>query len=235
MGKERPILMSAPMVRASLDGRKWQTRRVVKPQPACNVAGMYADRYNEGDEWAYWLPDNRMDAPRTFRCPYGVPGDRLWVRETWGFDSTVRADFRPLLGRHDLSGRDMLTAVRYLASSAANEARRWRPSIHMPRWASRITLELTDVRVQRLQDITEEDARAEGVDWAAPRPYGERWDDDDREDPREVGYPPAGASFALDNFRRLWDSINGARPGCSWADNPWVWCLSFRRVEGGNG
>jgi hypothetical protein len=103
----------------------------------------------------------------------------------------------------------------------------WRPSIHMPRWASRITLEVVSVRVERLRAITEEDARAEGVDWVAPHPYGERWDDD-REDPREVGYP-GGGSFARDNFRRLWDSINGKR--AAWAQNPWVWAVEFRMVQ----
>lgn len=80
--KERPILFSGPMVRAILEGTKSQTRRVVKPQPVSTAPGLYADRYNKSEQWAYWLPDNRMDAPRTFTCPYGQPGDRLWVRET---------------------------------------------------------------------------------------------------------------------------------------------------------
>lgn len=193
--KERPILFSGPMVRAILDGRKTQTRRV-----------------------------NR----------FGVPGDRLWVRETW-------ADVEPLPSRTPAYDGARF-AVRPDGSSSElwyradgemgvtsllfDDGPRWRPSIHMPRWASRITLEIVDVRVERLHDITEEDARAEGVDWASPQPFGEKWDDDDREDPREVGY--GSGSFALDNFRRLWSSINGSE---SWAANPWVWRVEFRRVD----
>ena len=203
--KERPILFSSEMVRAIIDGRKTQTRRVVKPQPAAG------------------LP-----------CPYGAPGDRLWVRETF---ASFRAEGQPVTPRDAryvvlrdgaqvyADGKTYPPLAAYAAG--AFDAIKWRPSIHMPRWASRITLEVVSVRVERVQSITEEDARAEGVDWAAPHPYGERWDDD-REDPREVGYS-TGGSFARDNFRRLWDSINGKR--ASWASNPWVWAVEFRRVK----
>lgn len=107
---------------------------------------------------------------------------------------------------------------------------RWLSPLYMPHWASRITLEVVSVRVERLQEITEADARAEGLDWVSPQPFGERWDDDDREDPREVGYAVVGESsgFARDNFRRLWDQINGKR--APWESNPWVWRVEFRMV-----
>ncbi len=228
--KERPILFSAPMVRALLAGTKTQTRRIVKPAipsdadeaffwqgPTCpeHRADRGCQHVAQTGLWARkhgvygWL---RFQRP----CPYGVPGDTLWVRETWAGTVPNGIDYRAD-GHdygHDDEGRSLMS---------------WRPSIHMPRWASRLTLTLTDVRVERLQEIGEADAIAEGCDWAAPQPYGETWDDD-REDPREVGYanPTPENGFARDNYRRLWESING--PG-SWDANPWVWVLSFTRAE----
>lgn len=199
--RERPILFSAPMVRAILDGGKTQTRRVVKKMHVPALGRPPAD----GAPW------------------YAEPGDRLWVRETYALHHAW--DGHPPTAGGSASKRVWHRAD---APNAIDGRGRWRPSIHMPRWASRITLEVTSVRVERLQDITEEDARAEGVDWSRPEPYGEKWDDDDREDPREVGYPPAGASFARDNFRRLWSGINGPE---SWDANPWVWVVGFRLVD----
>lgn len=237
---DRPILFSGPMVRAILAGQKTQTRRVVKPAGAL-LAMSWSPLHPErglrvttrtGKHSTHTGPVSEALSA----CPYGQPGDRLWVRETyalshrddnteatpkdrdaWDWPPVYRAD-----GEDQGGGwtRRMPSGVeRWIAPP-------WRPSIHMPRWASRLTLEVTSVRVERLHDITEDDARAEGVDWSRPEPYGEKWDDD-REDPREVGYPPAGASFARDNFRRLWSSINGPE---SWAANPWVWVVGFRRV-----
>lgn len=222
---ERPILFSGPMVRAILDGQKTQTRRVVKLTGPDVI-----EERDDGSPWPYcvtWAHGD--DGSPWYACPYGQPGDRLWVRETWGLHG--RGDYTWWC-RDSIKGRtadDLLCSYELAyAADATSEYDHWRPSIHMPRWASRLTLEVTSVRVERLQEITEEDARAEGVDWSRPEPYGERWDDDDREDPREVGYPPAGASFARDNFRRLWSSINGPE---SWEANPWVWVVGFRRVE----
>lgn len=222
--KERPILFSAPMVRALLEGRKTQTRRVMKPQP---------DDAPDINMWAWFSRKAGQCVGKPVAlafCPYGVPGDRLWVRETWGFDSTVRADFKPVLGRHDLSGRDLLEATVYRADipavSEADERRvrravksvvaPWRPSIYMPRWASRITLEVTEVRVQRLKDISEEDARAEGVERGCPPSCGP-----------VVGCDPGAKHGHRDSFCSLWGSINGP---ASWATNPWIWAITFKRV-----
>lgn len=231
--KERPILFSAPMVRAILDGRKTQTRRVVK----CECNGRHLDRLL--GEWPLssppfqvtqehlddgflrgcrgghdpavgdWVEQYQTDvddyATSLIRCPYGKPGDRLWVRETWAPVSTFdpspetgafyRADY--VDDPHGPDGE----------KSPEGRYRTWKPSIHMPRWASRIDLEITGVRVERLQDISEADAVAEGSQCA-------------------------GVPAALTNrgaFSRLWQSINGPD---SWAANPWVWVIEFQRIGG---
>lgn len=189
--KERPILFSAPMVRAILAGNKTQTRRVVKD------VGLYAIEPSiHGHETS-----RRELAALASRCPYGQPGDRLWVRET----------FCP-----DWSDKPIYKADGGSAMSAgyAKEPR-WRPSIHMPRCASRLTLEITGIRVERLQDISEADARAEGARCA------------DEATGREVLFPSSSncGSYRL-HYRDIWDQING--PG-SWEANPWVWVVEFRR------
>ena len=183
--KERPIIFSGPMVRAILDGRKTQTRRAVKPQPLWVASP--------------GVPFKTMDAdPKgTINCPYGQPGDRLWVRESHYM----------ILQTHDGGAG----AVEYRADYCDELASgiRWRPSIHMPRSASRITLEVVSVRVERLDEISEEDAKAEGY-----------------KSQSIMENPDAGRLW----FRDLWESING--PG-SWAKNPFVWVVEFKRVEGG--
>ena len=184
--KERPILFSAPMVRAILSGAKTQTRRVVKDKH--DVAA--------------------LDFGERVRCPYGAPGDRLWVRATW------RPDFMRPSQRRAFYRADVV-------EEAVTKA--WRPSIHMPRWASRITLEVTGVRVERLHDITPSDAIAEGVE-RGPEPLEYMagtagWKDYER--PGRCEANPASS------FASLWRSINGAK---SWAANPWVWVVEFKRV-----
>lgn len=212
---ERPILFSGPMVRALLAGAKTQTRRAMKAQPS-ERAGLYADRYNHSTQWGFWLPDGRMLRPETFACPYGDVGARLWVRETWcsaygrgAWGTIFAADDAFVQGK-----RQHEKGPHFNADD--RPPLRWRPSIFMPRWASRIALEVTEVRVQRVQDISEEDARAEGTEhlFCGVPKYSH---------PGCCGHRPA--------FRKLWDSINGKRPGCTWADNPWLWCVSFRRVQ----
>jgi uncharacterized protein YqfB (UPF0267 family) len=178
--RERPILFSGPMVKAILGGRKTITRRVLKLQD-----------YDGGD--CYETKDGILRDILSL-CPYGIPGDRLWVRETW-------AD--PCGKRLPVYRADEATA--YLNV-------KWRPSIFMPRWASRITLEVTGVRVERLQDITEEDAQAEGVE--ARRSMKD-------------GVAPVVYSYQ-DPFRIIWDSINGKK--YPWSDNPWVWVIEFRHM-----
>lgn len=140
--KERPILFSGEMVRAILEGRKTQTRRVIKPQPDSARNSVFV---KSGFETKHGYE---------IKCPYGQPGDRLWVRETWGLWDTDPKDgperAKIFYRATDENRRDL----RY---------QRWRPSIHMPRWASRINLEITNIRIERVQDITEEDAKAEGL------------------------------------------------------------------------
>lgn len=225
--KERPILFSADMVLAILAGRKTQTRRPVKPQP---YTIPWRDAYGNADEALFWRYDeSREDWPYPRFCPYGQPGDRLWVRETFQefFDDEIMP-LRPRgprgrLGSPSTPGR--LSYVFYRADgpmpvqSPLGRAN-WRPSIHMPRWASRITLEITDVRVERVQDITEADAMAEGC----PGEKGFVWGQE-----VEIQAPQ-------EQYHHLWDSIY--YPGIykkptpfRWDANPWVWVIEFRRVE----
>lgn len=187
--KERPILFSGPMVRAIFDGTKTQTRRVVKPPKNVDPEHWMPEKFWDGQFNALHWPADHAEH-EILKCPYGQPGDRLWVRETFAeIDCrlTYKADFND--GAHCV-------------------VKRWIPSIHMPRWASRITLEITDVRVERLQNISEQDAWAEGC-------LG--WDDD-----------VTGGSSGYGEFSELWVSINGVE---SWNSNPWVWVVEFRRVE----
>lgn len=179
----RPILFSAPMIQALLAGRKTQTRRIVKPQPPDNLA-----MYRHCDGWRYDGVDYQGD--ETERCPYGIVGQYLWVRESL----------------YQFGGR-----IEYAADyGAPSFTRKTTPSIHMPRWASRLTLRITDVRVERLQDISETDSLAEGI-----QKVGSRW---------EAQGICATPVSAVDAYRLLWSYINGAG---SWATNPWCWCLSF--------
>jgi hypothetical protein len=213
---ERPILFSAPMVRAILAGQKAQTRRVMTKQPHDDTT-VHVERFHQtvvdrhGDEqpgpetFGAWWDDGETG----LKCPFGAPGNRLWVREShWFFQDEhdpVTGYTPPVLTTEDVEYR------------ADGESTRhgWRPSIHMPRWASRITLEITEVRVERLQAISEADAKAEG----APG-YEEGVDPPPPEDGCKWSY--------RSSFMRLWESINGAE---SWAANPWVWVITFKRLE----
>jgi len=205
--KERPILFSAPMVRALLDGSKTQTRRVVKPQPEWD---------GKWFQWGGHKPNSKYGAcagnslSTTFwmldACPYGKPGDRLWVRETWAHDAESVEQCRA--AHEDAMGGGTYGPY-YRATESAPDTLHWRPSIHMPRWASRITLEVTGVRIERLQDISEADAKTEG--WPVHMPS----------DPR--GYTSPKQWYAM-----LWNAINGPE---SWAKNPWVWVVEFKVMK----
>lgn len=201
--KERPILFSAPMVRAILGGQKTVTRRQVKKQAAldCLAAGFEPSFLT--------LPGNAD------LCPYGQPGDRLWLRETF-------TDLRGTGVEHRPDPNGPIQRYAYAADCApgsyADEARKeygikWKPSIHMPRAASRILLEITGVRVERLQDISRSDIRAEGL--VCPPELAS----DDVSPNYRDWYPAA--------WRELWESINGAG---SWMANAWVWVVEFKRV-----
>lgn len=222
--KERPILMSAPMVRAILAGTKTQTRRVVKePQWATpNTLHLFND--------APWASDpHRGD--RDVPCPYGQPGDRLWVRETF---QALSADDVDVYRDNWWALCDYKTGKGYKVSYPATDgikefvtmdddiSQACSPSIHMPRWASRITLEITGVRVERLQDISKEDVIAEGVNRIAHGREGYFYHATRTEPhPKNWCYPD-------DAYRDLWEQING--PG-SWDANPFVWVVEFRRAK----
>ena len=189
----KPILFSGPMLRGLLEGRKIQTRRIVKPQPQLH-----------GNRWLWqtcsWTvskphcPLGNLDLPLDC-CPYGTSGHLLWVKETW----------IGVKGYHD-----------YAATCAVPTGVKKNSALFMPRWASRLTLELTDVRVERLRDISREDALAEGIAWSE-RTQGYSWMPED-------GGPGFHGSDPRESFWKLWDSINGE--GESWK-NPWCWVLRF--------
>ncbi|MEL2301122.1 hypothetical protein AAER91_18290 [Klebsiella pneumoniae] len=238
--KERGMIFNGEMTRAILDGRKTQTRREVKLNLDISCLATTYD-------WATSLAANHYQAlteeqiqqkAESLRgvihpvilgngqmvsiiCPHGKPGDRIWVRETFcPVDDTQYGGEKWV---------DYRATPRYEAThpagwdSAPNdtEALKWRPSIHMPRWASRILLEITDVRVERLNAISEEDATAEGVP-----PAGSLLPDY----PGTFLTPKGDFATAKVAFQRLWESIYGEE---SWKANGWVWVISFKRVEGG--
>lgn len=223
------------MVRAILDGTKTQTRRVITPQldPAWGVtsAGVLSSHTVHDGEW-WWLSGDPKDFETLgvcgdpFRCPYGVPGDRLWVRESWCATLDGWPVFRPV-------GPDCKVWYKANNDRPTWAEQRWKPSIHMPRWASRITLEVTRVWVERVREIKDNDALAEGVEMV------------DGPKPPKYGVPGLAPTFrhyqnsvfnsgrgvgVRHSFQTLWDSIN-ANKGHGWATNPWVWCVEFKRTE----
>ncbi|MEF9678940.1 hypothetical protein ABRQ00_10935 [Pectobacterium aroidearum] len=207
--KERGIIFNGEMVRATLDGLKTQTRRVVRHQPDEDGLARLS-----GGPW--------MDtSEKVYRCPYGEVGDRLWVRETSGLQ--IRRDALGGTGEFRVYRASNPDAIRYKTASGEIAPIKWVPSIHMPRHASRITLEITDVRVERLNYISEEDAIAEGVARRHSDTYHGFYRDYENQ-----GYG-CGCTFAKDSFRSLWRSIYGAE---SWNANPWCWAITFKRIEG---
>lgn len=216
---DRPIIFTGDSVRAILAGRKTQSRRVIKA---------HGLTFTGDEEPAWW---------DVLRCPYGAPGSRLWVREAFsplaqtGCRSCIADATYVVLrdGTQVYRSGERFNGLKEYTPGAFDHVV-WRSPIHMPRWASRLTLEILSVRVERVQDISEEDARAEGT----------------RSDADEIAAAaglahlrgsdaaralPTRLRSARDNFRDAWDAINGRRAGCSWRDNPWCWALEFRRVE----
>ena len=208
--KERPILFSAPMVRAILAGTKTQTRRLVNQEAPDDADGCCWIDIEGVHQFAWVIGEDQDIHPSAaqFRCPYGQPGDRLWVRET----HAPQADCWGAWERWSRGDGGVGPIIHYKASDEQAWVDRWRPSIHMPRWASRITLEVTAVRVERLKDISAADCLAEGIDLHPSH----------HEKPRDSLYGP------VQTYRDLWESING--PG-SWYANPWVWVVEFKKLE----
>ena len=206
MKNEHPILFSGEMVRPILDGRKTQTRRIIKPQPIIN----------KHDRVVYWNENTRKVINEDLGEPIGEwrsiaklfgkykVGDRLWVRETWllyNHMGTFMGNI-PKQPPEDLS-------VGYKADGLDKEDLfSWRSPIHIPKWAARIWLEITGIRVERVQEITVLDAQAEGV----------------------IKKETTACNLTIDMFQRFWDSLNAKR-GFGWDKNPWVWCISFKRTQ----
>jgi hypothetical protein len=212
--RERPLMFKAEMVQAILAGTKTQTRRIVTDRwlygsmPVKAPQGTVAIR-EHGGLWHAFAADGFRYGGKGLRCPYGRPGERLWVRETHAIVPRTAYHHAASEIPHRLSpDGDSWAVYREGWTRCAPEP--WRPSIHMHRWACRIVLELTDVRVERLQAISEPDARAEGV--TADGRHGESY------------FPGIEHVVA---YGHLWDEINGAG---AWDLNPWVWVLTFRRV-----
>jgi hypothetical protein len=237
--RELPILFSGPMVRAILDGSKTQTRRVVK-LPHHNPLGKWEPTVIGGENGGRTaagetIPEQggiwHTRTGDSLLCPYGQPGDRPWVRETHevnriGYEEGPNTPTRHYAGvKYQADdGRAEFTISQTLYRDLdSKQSRGWTPSIHMPRWASRITLEITGVRVEHLREISEVDAAAEGVE--SLRNEGEYW----------KHYLESTASCdaliclsARESFRTLWDSL--AAPDVDWQANPWVWVVEFKRA-----
>ncbi len=188
--KEKPIIFNSEMIRAILDDRKTQTRRIVKPQPSKenHISWGISER-------PFWYEMHRSFVVQEIKCPYGKLGDRLWVRESFGYDAVI------VKGAGNKN-------IKYKVSASGFELEnyKWKPSIHMPRWASRITLEITDIRVERLREISLDDINSEGV---------------------KINTYPYGKVEGMVYFRELWNSI--AKDKYKWQDNPWVWVIEFKR------
>ena len=197
--KERPILFNSDMVNAVLEGRKTQTRRVIKQRPK-KISLLDSAK----GLWKALWRDIDMTWSAEIKCPYGKVGDQLWVRETWSRgagNSFNEIFYRATDG--ECSGKQK--TLHYI-----NREKKWRPSIHMPREYSRIQLEITDIRVERLNDISEGDAKAEGITIESWERHCEQ--------------------IAEVCFQRLWININGQD---SWDENPWVWVIEFKPTPRG--
>lgn len=246
--KEHPILFSGAMVRAILEGRKTQTRRVIKPQPIMECIESFGESWawRNGKDWFSGVTVEQLTASYGLAryCPYGLQGDRLWVRESW----------KPIAsGEMKAYGPDADGMIRYgIAYRADGQCKwdtretrvsviggkpsglihlnanqhPWKPSIHMRRTASRLTLEITDVRVERLQQISAEDVMAEGIDIETNEQHR---GDFEYAEHVSIGGVGIGCSAETYPFVTGWNALNAKR-GYSWESNPWVWVIGFKRA-----
>ena len=236
--KERGVLFNGEMVRAILEGHKTQTRRIMKVQPPdetykfstlCDTTAREERKHIGAHHFAKYDGFRQLDSTKYFRSPFGYKGDRLWVRENFSTDAITMypcpkvwyqaTEFIKCDGIHtcpkESRGKwaDCLTCW-----EEENGKFRWRPSIHMPRKASRITLEITNIRVERLQDISDEDAKAEGVETM------QNYADDQWLSCANVRFGTQPNKF---KFGVLWDSIQEQN---KWNENPWVWVVEFKKI-----
>lgn len=241
--KERPIPFSPSSVRAILDGRKTQTRRVIKPQPHPNSSA-YGDVEESAKHAGEWFQWHCAEPGPSFTCRYGVKGERLWVKEPWGIGDHGRlidpclnyrtGDQRPLIGHAD--GVWSMAGSRHVVNDAdlVKVKEGWRNGMFTPRWASRLLLEIAEVRAERVQEIDEAGARAEGL--ACVTKDGTLYKYGVPDIDRLPGTDDHGWPWSMWNtdprrsYRRLWDSINAKR-GFSWQSNPWVWVIAFSEVK----
>lgn len=250
--KERPIIFSGEMVEALMRdvNPKTMTRRALRPQPVWNEGVVWRDVCTIPGFWTWQRSQTHnillhKGAPYQSdileHCPYGKPGDRLYAKEAFAY--VMATAYRCSEGAQRIvNPNDPHEAAVYRAGWDMSKPGRWRSPRFMPRWASRLLLEVVSVRVERVQDITEEDARAEGVppnwigDLSTGHGYGKRGWDPDKDGYLPAGWEKMGAddeSFGLwtarEAFATWWDHINGAG---AWERNEWVWCVSFRNLEG---
>lgn len=223
----KPIIFNDAMARAILDGQKTQTRRAVNHISRIGQLWSFIESRTRGYDFdmrckTHWLWHSLTEREVLKRCPYGRPGDLLWVREAWTVHGvatdvvTIRYRANARNSWTEQHERFPLEAITGQVPDASPQ--KWRPSIHMPRWASRLTLEITDVRVERLQDISEGDAETEGVEAFL----------DGHKTPGEIDESKTSFKEGESGkrcFRYLWESINGTG---SWNQNPWVWVIEFR-------
>ncbi len=229
--KERPLILGAPMVCATLDGRKTNTRRIIKPQPEAKVhQTLNVISYKSGKNSVLATPEHFLDYMPTL-CPYGRVGDRLWVREAFRYPLDLDKKNSTQIAKDCLGAEyeKPWCPTEYCADGRRDnwdcwdekEAGRYRHARFMPRWALRLTLEITDVRVERLQDISDEDAIAEGIERISQVGFM-----------RACGWKDYGGGIGffspIDSFRSLWESIHGEG---AWEINPWVFALTFKKIE----
>ena len=214
--RERSVVFSGAEVGAALDGRKWQFRRVVDLSRVGFTPSWvgWVDHPDDGPGWYAqdvdqpYGEDSECWGEHRLTCPFGQPGGRLWCRETWAVPGTVARSDDPIT-----------PGMPVVYRADGEDPYSWRSPVTMPRWACRLVLDpIVEVRVQRLQEISEADILAEGVEDYFHGCYS-------------FDYLYLGYTAARANFRRFWDETQGKRPGCSWNDSRWVWCVSYRKLD----